>query len=181
MNCASNTFILCAIQMIFLKHFVVRVTRLTNCLTESFRNINSRIPTTLHISSISVHVSQICCATQKVRTWICTFSILSHVLSRFEIVEHECDAIFFVFIICSTFGLILAPVCSFFLYHRTFLRILGNDFISKRAHEAKMIRRPLRSASFTIRCNFAFVPILTLRIARNYYKFLSIHLREIAR
>jgi len=78
-------------------------------------------------------------------------------MSRFEIIEHECDAISFVFIICSTFKLILAPGCRFFLYHHTtriFSRILDNDFIS---HKAKMIRRPLRSASFTIRC-LAFMP-----------------------
>jgi len=79
------------------------------------------------------------------------------VLLRFEIVEHECDAISFVFIICSIFGLILVLACSFFLYRRTFPQILGNDFTSKKAHKAKMIRKPLPSASFTIRC-LAYVP-----------------------
>ena len=83
------------------------------------------------ISFILAHVSQICCATQRVGTWIYTFSVFSRlVLSHFEIVKHECD-LFCIYNLL--FGLILALMCNFFLYRRTtrtFPRILGNDFTS---------------------------------------------------
>ena len=155
MNYASNAFTLCAIHMIFLKHFVVRVTRLTNCLT-TFRNINSRTPHQRSYRHILYSRTNLV-STQR----ICTFSFPSHVSSccvskSYEEHEWSHDAISFVFIIYSTFGLILVPAYSFILYRRTFSQILGNDFTSKKAHKAKMIRKPLPSASFTI-CCFAYV------------------------
>jgi len=96
MNCASNAFALYytndAIQMIFLKYFVVCVTRLTNCLTESFRNINSY---QRHRTDISAHrfANLLCDA----KNWnenlyvFDSFTRLCHfILSRFEIIELFC-------------------------------------------------------------------------------------------
>jgi len=146
MNRASNAFALCATNGLFETFCRYEINKLFNRIISKYKLRTNDIvyPRTCFANLLRYSKNR------NVNLYV-----FLH-MSRFEIIEHECDAISFVFIICSTFKLILAPGCRFFLYHHTtriFSRILDNDFIS---HKAKMIRR-LRSASFTIRC-LAFMP-----------------------
>jgi len=107
------------------------------CLTRLFRNINSHTPHQWHRIDTSPLLylrmfRKFMIKSQNVNLYVLDF-FTRLVLSRFEIVEHECDTILFVFI-CSIFG---HPCTPFFLYHSYLpIWIFGSDFISKRAHEA---------------------------------------------
>ena len=151
--------------------------RLTNCLTGSFRNIT---PHQRHRLSPHMFRKSVALLKESEREFVC-FRLLRFLVSfrnHRTRMRRDLFCIYNLLYLQTHF----APGCRFFLYHyttRTFSRNLDNDFTS---HKTKMIQRPLRSASFTIRCLSIHASILILRIAHNCYQFLLIHkrLQEIA-
>ena len=103
-------------------------------------------------------------------------SFIHLVLSRFEI-EHECDVISFVFIICSTFGLILAPACSFFL--SIVVPLLASPrFSITTLHRMKQKWFEGFCDRQVLQYALAFVPLFwlyeSLAIVTNFYRFANV-------
>lgn len=94
-NCASNAFALCEIQINCLKCFDDRVAKSTNSFTGFSRQTNSRTPhyqQHIIISSSCMHISQICWRKESGRAIVRSRLLDRLVLSRFEIIKHECYA-----------------------------------------------------------------------------------------
>jgi len=121
---------------------------------ESWRKTNSRTSYQWHrvdIFCISAPVSQICCANSRYVHLYILHSLDRLVLLSFEVIEHECDAIFFTLHIIRIFDIILVVYLILFSHCLSTHPLSGVhcDFLTKRLYVTRMIRSLQRTTNFT--------------------------------
>jgi len=124
-NWASNAFALWAKQIIYLKHFIIRIAKSTNCFTESCRNVNSRTPYRRHRTDILFRArfaNLLRDAKCRNVNFYGPFERL--VLSCFKIIKHEYDAIFSATVLAYDFTL----TCTHLFLHCRGTRTLSRNF-----------------------------------------------------